>query len=164
VTPPFYFSGCAASLLFVSFTITSDTTASKFLTVLGLASYLAFFSLSIGPGAWVVVSEIFCTSIRAKAVSVALFPNRVIATVMASTFLSIANAISWQGFFWALAVICLLCAAFVYLYVPETAGKSLEEMSHYFAELTNDRRILDLEARNRHFHSLGEVRELEEIR
>jgi MFS family permease len=141
--------GCAGSLIFVSFCISNDSSASKLLTVLGLAGYLAFFSLSIGPGAWVVVSEVFATSIRAKAVSIALFPNRVIATVMASTFLSIANAITWQGFFIALAVICVLCAAFVYFCVPETAGKSLEEMSHYFAELTNDRSILDLESEHR---------------
>jgi hypothetical protein len=97
--------------------------------ILGLALYLAFFSSGLGPGNWVVVSEVFSLSIRAKAMSVAVLPNRITATIMASTFLSIAHAITWPGFFLLLAGICLVSFVFVYVYLPETAGRSLEGTS-----------------------------------
>jgi len=137
--------GCAASLLLVSATISTGTEASEASVVVGLALYLAFFSSGLGPGNWVVVSEVFATSIRAKAMSVAVLPNRITATIMASTFLSVATAMSWPGFFALLAGICCAGCAFLFVYLPETKGKSLEEMSSYFAEITGDRSILDVE-------------------
>lgn len=138
--------GCAASLLVVSFTISSDGEISRILLIGALASYLAFFSSGLGPGNWVVVSEIFALSIRAKAMSIAIFPNRVTATIMASSFLSVARVLTWPGFFLFLSGICLASCLFLYIYMPETAGRSLEEMAHYFSEITGDRSILDAEA------------------
>lgn len=138
-------AGCAASLVVVSGTFVSDNPVSKIVTVVALATYLAFFSAGLGPGNWVVVSEVFATSIRAKAMSVAVVPNRIVSTIMSSTFLSAAHAMTWPGFFLFLAGICLAGALFLYIYLPETKGHSLEDMSRYFAEITGDRSILDLE-------------------
>jgi len=131
----------------VSGTFVSDHPVSKVVTILALAAYLAFFSTGLGPGNWVVVSEVFATSIRAKAMSVAVVPNRIMSTIMSSTFLSAAHAMTWPGFFLFLAAICLAGALFLYVYLPETKGHSLESMSRYFAEITDDRSILDLEDR-----------------
>mmetsp|Transcript_13922 Transcript_13922/g.39616 ORF Transcript_13922/g.39616 Transcript_13922/m.39616 type:complete len:126 (+) Transcript_13922:986-1363(+) len=86
-------------------------------------------------------------SVRAKAMSVATFFNRLCATLMSSTFLSTADAMGWAGFFFLLAVICLIIFAFIYVYLPETKGRSLEDMSVYFAELTGDQTLLDAEDR-----------------
>ncbi len=72
--------------------------------------------------------------------------NRVTATIMSSTFLSVANAMSWAGFFILLAVVCLLILVWMYIYLPETKGRPLEEMSQYFAEITGDRSIMEAEA------------------
>lgn len=44
-------------------------------------------------------------------------------------------------------MICLLVLGFLYLYLPETNGRSLEDMSMYFAEITQDRSMLDAEAK-----------------
>jgi hypothetical protein len=126
-----------------------DNTVGKMCTILGLASYLAFFSSGMGPGGWLVSSEVFAQCIRAKAMSVATFLNRLTATVMASSFLSVAETISWAGFFLLLAGICVVGIIFLFLYLPETKGRSLEDMSVYFAEITGDRYILDLEERIR---------------
>lgn len=87
----------------------------------------------------------FPTCIRAKAMSMASFCNRVTATLMASTFLSTANAISYSGFFFLLAVVCTVCGGFFYFILPETKGRSLEDMSLYFAEITGDRSVLEAE-------------------
>ena len=76
--------------------------------------------------------------------SVATFSNRLFGTITASSFLSIAAALSWAGFFLLLSLACLLCAVFVYWIVPETKGHSLEDMSLYFAEITKDHSILDI--------------------
>ena len=138
--------GCAGSLVLVSIMFAAnDSKISKVMTVVGLALYLAFFSSGLGPGNWVVVSEIFANSVRAKAMSVAVLPNRITATLMASTFLSVAHALTWPGFFLLLAGICLASAAFLFVYLPETKGRSLEAMAVYFAEITGDRSILDVE-------------------
>ena len=77
--------------------------------------------------------------------SVATFFNRVTATLMASTFLSTANAIGWTGFFIMLAAISFVVCVFVYFFLPETRGRSLEDMSLFFAELTGDTSVLEAE-------------------
>jgi MFS family permease len=139
--------GMTFALLMISFTFFSKGEASSGFAVFGLALYLSFFSVGMGPGAWLVPSEIFASSIRAKAMSVATFSNRIVATLMASTFLSTAKAIGWAGFFLMLAIICIVVGCFLYFYLPETKGRSLEDMSVYFAEITNDTSLLDAEAK-----------------
>ena len=64
--------GMAASLVMVSITFLFRSRVSEACTVLGLAFYLAFFSIGVGPGNWVVISEIFATSIRAKGMCMAV--------------------------------------------------------------------------------------------
>jgi MFS family permease len=146
--PLFFVSLCgmATALMLLSVNFFGNSN-SYILTIFGLAFYLAFFSIGIGPGSWLIPSEIFATCIRAKAMSIATFMNRLTATLMSSTFLFTANAMSWAGFFMFLACICFMVLGFVYFYLPETKGRSLEDMSIYFAEITGDRRMLDAEAR-----------------
>ena len=77
--------------------------------------------------------------------SVATFSNRITATLMASTFLSTANSIGWTGFFLLLAGVSFVVCVFVYFFLPETRGRSLEDMSLFFAELTGDTSVLEAE-------------------
>lgn len=139
--------GMACALLMVSLAFFIKSDASAGFTVFGLALYLSFFSIGMGPGAWLIPSEIFATCIRAKAMSLATTLNRATATLMSSTFLSTADAVGWGGFFLLLSIICVVVAAFLHIYLPETKGRSLEEMSIYFAEITGDMTILDVEAK-----------------
>jgi len=113
--------------------------------IIGLSIYLAFFSVGMGPVAWLIPSEIFPTSIRAKGMSIATLSNRIVATAMASTFLSTSNAIGWGAFFIVLAAICVVVLAFVFFFLPETKGRSLEDMTLYFAEITGDSDIIEAE-------------------
>lgn len=149
---PLFFAslaGMAVATLLVSIAFFANSDLSAAFIVIGLAVYLAFFSIGMGPGAWLIPSEVFSACIRAKAMSTATFLNRLTATLMSSTFLSVANGIGWSGFFLMLCVICLIVFAFLYIYLPETKGRSLEEMSVYFAELTNDTSVLEAEAQLR---------------
>jgi len=141
--------GMAVALLIISIGFLVNSRLSGGATIFGLAVYLAFFSIGMGPGAWLVPSEIFPTSVRGKAMSVATLCNRACATLMSSTFLSTAGALGWGGFFLMLSIICLTVLVFLRTYLPETKGRSLEDMSVYFAEITCDSSVLDAEARLR---------------
>lgn len=147
--PLFFISllGMAAALLMISIAFFVNQNVSPAFVVTGLALYLMFFSTGMGPGAWLVPAEVFAICIRGKAMSVATFANRVTATLMASTFLSTADGIGWGGFFLLLCIICLIVSVFLYFFLPETKGRSLEDMSNLFAEITGDKSILEAEAR-----------------
>eukprot|EP00588_Corethron_pennatum_P026324 CAMPEP_0194330900 /NCGR_PEP_ID=MMETSP0171-20130528/53688_1 /TAXON_ID=218684 /ORGANISM="Corethron pennatum, Strain L29A3" /LENGTH=549 /DNA_ID=CAMNT_0039092147 /DNA_START=141 /DNA_END=1793 /DNA_ORIENTATION=+ len=114
-------------------------------SVVGLAIYLSSFSMGMGPGAWLIPSEVFSTTIRAKGMSIATFCNRFTATIMSSTLLSLAEWISFGGVFVVLGVICIITLILFILYLPETKGKKLEDMVKYFSEITNDTVLSDLE-------------------
>jgi MFS family permease len=139
--------GMACALLMVSLAFFVKSDLSSGFTIFGLALYLSFFSIGMGPGAWLIPSEVFATCIRAKAMSVATTLNRAAATLMSSTFLSTANALGWGGFFLMLCIICLIVASFLIIYLPETKGRSLEQMSIYFADITKDSTLLDAETK-----------------
>lgn len=121
------------------------TAPNSFVAIVGLAAYFSFFSIGFGPGAWLIPSEVFTTSIRAKAMSAATFMNRLTGSLLTSTFLTVADYLSWSALFLLLTVICGLVAIFLYCLLPETKGKALEDMAVYFAEITGDQTILDVE-------------------
>jgi len=137
-------AGMAFSLLLLSVNFLVSTRNTSF-AVFGIALYLSFYSVGMGPAAWLVSTEILPTSIRSKSLSVATFSNRVVATLVSSTFFSLAYAISWAGFFLLMAAVCLVVLMFVWIQVPETKGRPLEDMTLHFAELTGDQNFLGLE-------------------
>jgi len=136
-------TGMAIACFMIAITFVMED--GTFLGIIALALYLSFFSLGMGPGAWLIPAEVFSTTIRAKAMSMATFLNRITATVVTSTFLTVAESFTWAGYFSILGIICLLVLLFFFLYLPETKGRSLEEMSLYFAELMGDNAILEAE-------------------
>lgn len=140
------------SYLLLAFTFSMEN-ANSAMAIIGLAAFLSFFSAGMGPGAWLIPAEVFSTVIRAKGMSLATFMNRVTATIVTSTFLSLANYLSYGGFFVLLAFINLGLFGFFSVFLPETKGRSLEEMSVYFAELTGDESVLEAERK------LREIRE-----
>ena len=96
--------------------------------VLSIIVYAAFFMMSWGPICWVLISEIFPNTIRGKAVAIAVSFQWVFNYIVSSTFpplyeFSPMFAYSLYG------IICVIAAIFVWRFVPETKGKSLEDMS-----------------------------------
>ncbi len=96
--------------------------------------YIACFALSLGPVAWVVLSEIFPTIIRGRAMALATFCLWGANFVVSQSF-PMLNEDPWlvehfhHGFpFWLYAVMCAVTVLFVILFVPETKEKSLEEI------------------------------------
>jgi len=99
-----------------------------------ILSYIACFALSVGPVTWVLLSEIFPTSIRGRAMSVATFCLWSANFVVSQTF-PMMDENPWlisrfnHGFpFYVYAAFCLVLVLTVWKAVPETKGRSLEEI------------------------------------
>jgi len=98
-----------------------------------LAAILAFisaFAMSIGPVSWIVCSEIFPTKVRGRAMSVATFTIWVGCYLVAQTFpmMKASPLIGPAGAFWIYAACCVAAFLFVLKMVPETKGRTLEEI------------------------------------
>ena len=102
------------------------------LAILCVCGNVAFFSVGIGPICWVVSSEIFPLKLRAQASAIGSVGSRVSSGIIAMSFLSVNHAITVGGTFLVFAAISALSVAFVYKYVPETKGKSLEQIELLF--------------------------------
>ena len=98
---------------------------------LAVVSYVSFFSLGMGPGAWLVPSEVFSNDIRAKATSFSTFCNRTVAMFVAISFLSTETALGF-GAYLLYAFLTMSSAAYIYFMLPESRGKSLEQMHEVF--------------------------------
>ncbi len=91
---------------------------------------VAAFAIGLGPGFWVLLAEIFPTRIRGRAMSIATVCLWCASTLLTMTFLSLTNALSPTGAFLIYAGFCVVTFAIVWLAVPETKGRTLEEIEH----------------------------------
>lgn len=104
------------------------------LAILFVCGNVAFFSVGIGPVCWVLTSEIFPLRLRAQASGLGAVGNRMCSGLIAMSFLSVSRAITVGGTFLIFSVISALSIAFVYKHVPETKGKSLEQIELLFQD------------------------------
>ncbi len=93
-----------------------------------LMSYVAFFAIGLGPVTWVVLSEIYPLKVRGKAMTLAALGNWLFNYIVSLTFLDLIGKFGPQGTFLLFAVISALAVLFIYRFIPETKGKSLEEI------------------------------------
>ncbi len=94
------------------------------LVVLAIACY----AMTLAPVVWVVISEIFPTRVRGMAMAVATFALWAACFVLTYTFPLLKVNLGPYGTFWLYGVICVLGFVFVKAMLPETKGKSLEEI------------------------------------
>ena len=105
--------------------------------VLSIMVYSASFMFSWGPICWVLIAEIFPNTIRGAAMAIAVAFQWIFNFIVSSTFVPMYNmSLGDMGdkfghmFVYALyGIICIVAAVFVYKLVPETKGKTLEQMS-----------------------------------
>jgi MFS family permease len=93
-----------------------------------LTFYVACFAASLGPVVWVVLSEIFPTRIRGRAMSIATFSLWAACAIMSQTFPHLLEYLGAAGVFWLYAAMSIPSVLFVYWFVPETRGKTLEQI------------------------------------
>lgn len=102
--------------------------------LVGLLCYVTTFSIGAGPGCWLMPSELFSNSVRAKAMGVTTFMNRAVGALMTLSFLSATRSIGFSGIFAIYSAIALGLAISMWAYLPETNAKTLEEISEDFRE------------------------------
>ncbi len=89
---------------------------------------VACFAVGLGPGVWLLLSELFPTRIRGRAMSIATVSLWIACVALTLTFLSLVKALTASGAFWIYAAMCLITLAVVWRFTPETKGKTLEEI------------------------------------
>lgn len=92
--------------------------------------YTASFAFALGPIPWVVISEIFPNKIRGRAASIATSVLWTSTLIVTFTFLSLVHALGVSGTFGIYAVLSLASFVFIWKIVPETRGKTLEQIQH----------------------------------
>lgn len=119
--------GMAVALLVLGFVFRMDPPpATMVLTV--ILCYVFCFAIGLGPGVWVLMSELFPTRIRGRAMGIATVSLWLACLLLTSTFLSLVSAIQASGTFWVYAAICVFTFVFIWRVTPETKGKTLEEI------------------------------------
>ena len=94
--------------------------------------YLSFFASCIGPVFWTLLPEIFPNRIRGTAITVPVFTQWVTNAVVVLFFPMAFSQVGKVATFGFLAAMCLLQTLFAWLFLPETKGKSLEEIEHFW--------------------------------
>lgn len=104
------------------------------LCILMLLVYVAFFSIGMGPMTYVYCTEIFPLKLRAQGVSLGVAVNRLMSGLISMTFLSLSKALTTGGAFYLFGAIAAVGFFFFFFYLPETKGRTLEEMEDLFSD------------------------------
>lgn len=100
------------------------------LVVLAIACY----AMSIAPIVWVILSEIFPAKIRATAMAISTFALWTACFILTYTFPLLNSTLGSSGTFWVYGLICFLGFLFIKKQLPETKGKTLEEIEQDFTK------------------------------
>ncbi|TYJ47740.1 hypothetical protein E1A91_A01G011100v1 [Gossypium mustelinum] len=98
-------------------------------------SSVAVFSIGMGPIAWVYSTEILPLRLRAQGASIGVAVNRVTSGVISMSFISLYEAITIGKAFFLYDGVALVAFFFFFTFLPETQGKTLEEMEGLFGNL-----------------------------
>jgi sugar porter (SP) family MFS transporter len=120
-------AGMALSLLVISWAF-GQATMNAPLVLAAIIGFVASFAISLGPVMWVLLSEIFPTEQRAAAISVAGFFNSLVSATVTFIFPWALSALKPSGTFLAFGLMASAALLFTLLFVPETKGRTLEEL------------------------------------
>ncbi|KAG6114197.1 hypothetical protein E4U13_003470 [Claviceps humidiphila] len=109
-------------------------TAFGYVAITCIYLWAAFFQFGWGPACWILVSEIPTARLRAVNVSIGAATQWLFNFIMARTVLTMQNTMGYKGYgmFFMFGSFDVLMGIFVYLFVPETKGLSLERMDELF--------------------------------
>ena len=89
---------------------------------------IACYAMSLAPVTWVIISEIFPNRIRGRAMSLAVMSLWIACFILTYTFPFLNNSLGPAMTFWIYAAVCVAGFLFVNFLLPETRGKTLEEI------------------------------------
>lgn len=100
----------------------------EWLPVLALSVFVTLFSIGFGPVPWIMIGEVFAIDVKDLASSLATFTSYALSFMLSKTFNPLRNGLGEAGTFWLFGGFCLLGAIFVFLFVPETKGKTFDQI------------------------------------
>jgi sugar porter (SP) family MFS transporter len=103
------------------------------LVALALFAFAAFFSAGPGICGWLALSELMPTRIRSNGMSIGLVLNQMTSTISAAIFLPVVSKYGYSTIFFAFAGFTVIYFVTTAFFLPETKGKTLEEIEEYFA-------------------------------
>lgn len=109
--------------------ITFGNSNLQLLCMVSIMVYSASFMFSWGPICWVLIAEVFPNTIRGAAVAIAVAFQWIFNWIVSTSFVPMANSLGYWFTYGLYGVICILAAIFVWKLVPETKGKTLEDMT-----------------------------------
>jgi len=108
------------------------STGNGLLVALGLYAFVASYAMGPGVCVWLALSELMPTRIRSNGMSVALVLNQLVSTTLAGIFLPFVSKHGYSSIFFLFAGFTVIYLATVTFFLPETKGKTLEEIEAYF--------------------------------
>ncbi|XP_069988510.1 facilitated trehalose transporter Tret1 [Penaeus vannamei] len=114
------------------------TSALGWLPLAGLVAFIAAFALAFGPIPWLMMGELFPRDAREIAGSLASAFNWSLSFLVTLTFLPLQEAIGSAAVYWTFAVVCISSFIFCLSLVPETKGRTLEEITQMFSDSGKD--------------------------
>ena len=127
-------AGVASMFLLLEKEVVAGGLFAGWMTVAGIALFVASFSIGPGVVVWLALSELMPSRIRANGMSIALFVNQMVAFAIADAFLPWQKACGYAVVFYSLAFFAFLYFLTAAFLLPETKGKTLEEIEAYFAK------------------------------
>jgi sugar porter (SP) family MFS transporter len=129
-------AGMSASLavLGLAFALPQASGSLGWIAVTSVMVYVGSFAIGLGPVFWLVLSEIYPLRMRGRAMSVGTVANWSANLVVALSFLTLTQVLGKPATFWLYALVSIGAWLFAYFLVPETKGKTLEEIeAHWWA-------------------------------
>jgi len=108
-------------------------TQNGWLTAICIFIFIGFFAVGPGVCVWLALSELMPTRIRSNGMSIALLINQAVSTTIAATFLPTVGEYGYATMFFAFAGCTVVYFITAFFFLPETKGKTLEEIEKYFA-------------------------------
>jgi MFS family permease len=116
----------------VSFALPQLSGLVGWIAVSSLMVYVGSFAVGLGPVFWLVLSEIYPLRVRGRAMSVGTIANWGANLVVALSFLTLTQVLGKSATFWLYAVISIGAWAFAFCLVPETKGRTLEDIEAHW--------------------------------
>ena len=104
----------------------------------GLYLFMAFYAIGPGVCVWLALSELMPTRIRSNGMSIALVINQLVSTTLAGIFLPVVSKYGYSSMFFLFAGFTVIYLTVVTFFLPETKGKTLEEIEQYFESGTKE--------------------------
>jgi SP family galactose:H+ symporter-like MFS transporter len=120
------------AILGAAFQLQQLASFKSYVAIGGLVIYVACFAFGLGPIFWLLISEIYPLKIRGAAMSAVTVTNWGMNLVVAITFLTLVGVLGHAGTFWLYGIIAVGAWVFFYLLVPETKGKTLEQIEAHW--------------------------------